>query len=82
MALRSRALTRTAQASRNRTEEIQGLQEQNDKVLAAEADKRKESEAEVERLKERIQKLAANADEERAKARTVSNPSRIHVHGY
>ncbi|KAG6092869.1 hypothetical protein E4U14_000518 [Claviceps sp. LM454 group G7] len=62
-------------ASRSRTEEIQGLQEQNDKVLAAEADKRKESEAEVERLKERIQKLAVNADEERAKARTAETKS-------
>ncbi|KAG5952261.1 hypothetical protein E4U58_000862 [Claviceps cyperi] len=62
-------------ASRNRNEEIQGLQEQNDVLLAAEADKRKESEAEVERLKERIQKLAANFDEERAKARTAETKS-------
>lgn len=82
MTLRSRALIRTTQASRNRIEEIQDLQKQNDKLLAAEADKRKESEAEVERLKERVQKLTANADEERAKARTVSNTSRILVHDY
>ncbi|KAG6042144.1 hypothetical protein E4U41_004948 [Claviceps citrina] len=58
-------------ASRSRTLEIQGLQEQQDKLLAAEADKRKEIQARAERLEEQLRKMTAKADEAEAKARAA-----------
>ncbi|KAG5953468.1 hypothetical protein E4U53_005460 [Claviceps sorghi] len=56
-------------ASRNRTLEIQGLQEQNGKLLAAEVDKRKETEALAESYKEQLRKMTANLQEAHEQAR-------------
>ncbi|GAB0137200.1 hypothetical protein EsDP_00005476 [Epichloe bromicola] len=58
-------------AGKNRTLEIQSLQEQNDKLLAVEAGKRKEVEARAQSLEEQLRQMTAKADELHAKAKTA-----------
>ncbi|KAG6018356.1 hypothetical protein E4U43_002755 [Claviceps pusilla] len=58
-------------ASRNTTLEIQRLQEQNDKLLTAEVDKRKEAEAMSECFKEQLREMKAQVEEMREKASTA-----------
>ncbi|KAG5985116.1 hypothetical protein E4U55_001365 [Claviceps digitariae] len=60
-------------ASRNKTLEIQSLQEQNDKLLAGEVEKRKESEAQAECFKEQLRKMTAEVEEVHGKARTAES---------
>ncbi|KAG6001212.1 hypothetical protein E4U21_004611 [Claviceps maximensis] len=59
-------------ASRNKALEIQGLQEQNEKLLAVEVDKREKIEALAEILKEQLRKTTADLEEMHEKAKTVS----------